>query len=391
MPHLTDQARPSRTELGRRLLDTGAMSPSWHDAYQAVDRAGFLPPVMWPYDMASRSSVSCDRATDPARWYGYADADVPITTQWDDGHHTGPQAGRVPTSSTSMPSVVMRMLRELDVHDGMRVLEIGTGTGWNAALLAHRLGDRQVTTVEVDRTVAAAACAALGRAGLEPVTVTGDGLLGYPPGAPYDRILATAGMRRIPYEWIAQTVPGGLIVAPWGTHYANADRLLRLVVSDDGASASGHFTTAVEFMKIRSQRLTRPPHHEYAPDFPGDAATCVTTLTLRADDGDLGFDFLAGLLVPDCAHAADRRGDRRSVWLYGLTDRSWAATVLQDGQPEATVYQSGPRRLWDELEAAHRWWTDAGRPTPDRFGLTVTRDGEQAWLDTPAHPLRIPR
>jgi hypothetical protein len=197
-------------------------------------------------------------------------------------------------------------------------------------------------------------------------------------------------MRHIPYEWIAQTVPGGLIVAPWGTHYANADRLLRLAVADDGASASGHFTSAVEFMKIRSQRLGRPPHHEYAPDFPGDAATSVTAFTLTADDSDLGFDFLAGLCVPDCAHAADRRGDRRSVWLYGLTDRSWAATVLQDGQPEATVYQSGPRRLWDELEAAHRWWTDAGRPTPDRFGLTVTRDGEHAWLDTPAHPLVIP-
>ncbi|WP_141726977.1 methyltransferase domain-containing protein, partial [Streptomyces niveus] len=75
----------------------------------------------------------------------------------------GTEPGVVATSSASMPSVVAAMLRDLDVSDGMRVLEIGTGTGWNAALLAHRLGSGNVVSVEIDAEVVARARAALGR------------------------------------------------------------------------------------------------------------------------------------------------------------------------------------------------------------------------------------
>ncbi|MGW3046210.1 hypothetical protein ACWC9T_41005 [Kitasatospora sp. NPDC001159] len=53
------------------------------------------------------------------------------------------------------------------------------------------------------------------------------------------------------------------------------------------------------------------------------------------------------------------------------------------------MWQYGPRRLWDEVAAAHRWWEDHGRPTPERFGLTVTADRQWAWLDRPAQPVRV--
>ncbi len=107
------QDRPGRTELGRVLMTGGALSPDWAPAYTNVPRAAFLPDLMWPFDMASGRSVPVSRSDDPQTWQGYADADVPIVTQWDDGRHQGAAPGTEPTSSASMPSVVFRMLRDL--------------------------------------------------------------------------------------------------------------------------------------------------------------------------------------------------------------------------------------------------------------------------------------
>ncbi len=364
------------------------MTDEWRPAFDAVDRAAFLPDVVWPFDMATGTSVRADRRTDPADWFAHADRDEPLTTQWDDGDHTGPAPGRLATSSSSMPGVVFAMLSDLDLRDGMSVLEIGTGTGWTAGLMTHRLGGAAVTTIEVDPAVADQARAALRAAGLHPEVLTGDGLFGHPAGAPYDRVVATCGMRNIPYAWIRQTAPGGLIVAPWGTHYANRDTVVRLTVAPDGHGAAGHFTRPVEFMKARTQRLVRPAAGAYLPDgFPGDATTTTTTLTARDGFADRfgPFAFAAGLRIPDCAWAAGERDGDHSVWWYSLRDHSWAAVLFRRDTPESTVHQSGPRRLWDEAESAWHWWTTQGRPSPTRFGLTVTPDGERAWLDDPGN------
>ncbi|NYI07844.1 methyltransferase domain-containing protein [Allostreptomyces psammosilenae] len=376
--------RPAREALGRSLIATGAMAAEWMSAFEAVDRATFLPARIWPHDMLTRTASTVDRSEDPVSWYRYVDDDVPITTQWDDGRHAGPGPGNVPTSSCSAPSVVFAMLGDLRVGSGMRVLEIGTGTGYTAALLSHRIGDSNVTTVEIDAGVAAGAREALLSVGLRPNVVVGDGVQGHEADAPFDRLIATCGMRSIPAAWLRQTVPGGLIVAPWGTEYSNRDYVVRLTKRADG-SAAGGFVRPVEFMKARSQRSVRAAHAEYLPDgFPGDASSSTTRLPGEAFERFGPAEFAVGLRVRDCALVTDRRGDRQSVWLYGLTDRSWAAGVLQDGGGKATVFQSGGRRLWDEVAEAYDWWRGHGEPGPERFGLTVTADGQQhAWLDAP--------
>ena len=80
---------------------------------------------------------------------------VPILIQFDDGKTRWPDTGgELCTSSASKPDLVLSMLAALDVHDGHTVLEIGTGTGYNAALLAARLGAPNVTTVEIDPMLA---------------------------------------------------------------------------------------------------------------------------------------------------------------------------------------------------------------------------------------------
>ncbi|MFG3353857.1 methyltransferase domain-containing protein [Streptomyces sp. NPDC048001] len=381
------QDRPGRTELGRVLMTGGLLSADWAPAYASVPRSAFLPNLIWPFDMASGRSVPVSHSDDPQEWQGYADADVPIVTQWDDGAHQGSEPGQMPTSSASMPSVVFRMLRDLDVPPGGRVLEVGTGTGWNAALLARRLGAENVVTIEVDRAVADAARAALVRFGTPVRVVHGDGFTGCADAAPYDRIIATCGLRTIPHAWVAQCRPRGVIVVPWGTHWGNGDAVARLVVAGDGSSASGAFTGPVEFMKLRAQRLAPLVHQEYVDGGVGDRDKSSTTVTEGAFLGADRFSpqrFAVGLRVRDCAHVvAERREGARPVWLYSLSDRSWACVMFRDSGT-ASVWQSGTRRLWDEAEAAYEWWRDKGEPGHERFGLTVTAEGHTAWLDDPA-------
>lgn len=360
------------------------MSPDWMKAFLAVPRAGFLPDVMWPWDMDTGSNVRVSRREDPDSWHRYADADVPIVTQWDDGAQDPEH--RVPTSSLSMPAVVFRMLSALDAHPGHRALEVGTGTGWNAALLAHRLGPEHVVSIEVDPVVADAARDRLRAVGLLGLVVTGDGLLGDPAGAPYDRLIATAGLRRIPAAWAGQLRPGGIMIAPWGTDYTNADAVVRLVVDEDG-TASGRFTTPVEFMKVRSQRRLFAGHAAYEPK-PVQAEKSTTGVSEQELLGSGRFDpraFTLGLRVHNCYQVAAAPLDgQRPVWFYELGGgRSWACALFDDSG-DTTVWQSGSRRLWNEVEAALGWWQAAGEPGHERLGLTVTADGtHRAWLDSP--------
>ncbi|MEU6238854.1 protein-L-isoaspartate(D-aspartate) O-methyltransferase, partial [Kitasatospora sp. NPDC047058] len=108
---------------------------SWASAFVAVPRSLFLPDLVWAHDMTTGNSRPVDRTADEPGWLAAAAADIPIVTQWDDGAHQGAEPGTVPTSSASMPSLVASMLGDLQVEPGMRVMEQGTGTGWNAALL----------------------------------------------------------------------------------------------------------------------------------------------------------------------------------------------------------------------------------------------------------------
>ncbi|WP_431780817.1 methyltransferase domain-containing protein [Streptomyces chumphonensis] len=380
------QERPGRSELGRALMAGGALTSDWAPAYAAVPRSAFLPERMWPFDMEAGRSVPVSRTDDPTAWYRHADADAPIVTQWDDGRHGGEEPGRVSTSSASMPSVVFSMLRDLDVAAGHRVLEIGTGTGWSSALLAHRLGAGSVYSVEVDRAVAEAARRALNAFGSTAYVVHGDGVAGHPEAAPYDRVIATCGVRTIPRSWVDQCRPNGIIVAPWGTHYSHSDAVARLVVSQDGRSASGRFTGAVEFMKLRAQRQPAVVHSEYVIGSVADGDETSTTITEEEFVGERfsAHRFALALRVRDCCQVvAPKEDGARPVWLYSLSDRSWACVLFHDGRT-ARVWQHGPRRLWDDAEAAHRWWVEHGEPDHTRFGLTVAPEGQWAWLDRPA-------
>jgi protein-L-isoaspartate O-methyltransferase len=357
-------------------------TPEWEAAFRGLPRPLFLPELIWPFDGDVGAANGVHRETNPAAWQAAADSDAPIITQWDDGEHQGEEPGELPTSSASAPSLVASMLADLDVHPGMRALEIGTGTGWNAALMAHRLGDEAVVTVEVDPDVAEQARVSLKRARRDVRVITGDGAEGWPAAALYDRVIATCGLRRIPAAWLEQTRAGGIILVPWGSDYSTHDALVRLTVGPDG-TASGPFLRSVEFMKLRAQRFVWPGYPKGLPisdmDVP-DAPPSHERWT--------PFARVAGLLMRDAAHAVQQHDDGYTLWLYSLRDTSWTAAVRREGiGPGTLVRRAGERRLWDELITAHAWWTAQGEPGVDRFGLTVTPEGEQVWLDDPGRPV----
>jgi protein-L-isoaspartate(D-aspartate) O-methyltransferase len=121
----------------------------------------------------------------------------------------------VPTSSSSQPAIMAEMLEQLRLEPGMRVLEVGAGTGYNAALLESIVGPAgKVTTVDVDRGVARDARAALRRSGSGVRVVVGDGRDGVANGAPYDRIIVTASAAAVAGAWHEQLREGGLLVVP---------------------------------------------------------------------------------------------------------------------------------------------------------------------------------
>ncbi len=134
-------------------------------------------------------------------------ADRSIAIKLDDG---------VPLSSSSQPAIMAEMLEMLQLRAGDRVLEIGAGSGYNAALLAEITGPSGfVATVDIEPDLVSDARVRLAEAGYERVRVIcSDGALGDPDDAPFDAVIAAVGVERIPPAWIAQLRPGGRLVAP---------------------------------------------------------------------------------------------------------------------------------------------------------------------------------
>jgi len=143
----------------------------------------------------------------------------------------------------SQPYVVAAMTQALDVRSAHKVLEVGTGSGYQAAILAHLA--KEVVTVERYRTLADTAQERLLALGLDNVTVIhGDGMLGAPDRAPFERIVITAAAPEVPEPLIAQLAKGGVLLAPMGPH-DGVQMLTRFEKSTNGK------LTSEELMAVR--------------------------------------------------------------------------------------------------------------------------------------------
>jgi len=362
-----------RGELADRLRDGGRVrSGEVAEAFRLVPRHLFLPEV------------------DPAQ--AYADEAIPV--KWD-------ADGRA-ISSSSQPAIMAIMLEQLRLEPGQRVLEIGTGTGFNAALLAHLVGETgTVVTVDIDEDLADAARRRLTAAGYPSVVVAaGDGAAGWPGGAPYDRVIVTASARDLAPAWISQLGEGGRVVVPLslrgvmqsvafvraGDHLASASVVPCGFMPLQGELA-GHDPVRPfgdvpgVFLRLEDDRDPDLPALHAALSQPGQAIPTGVTIS--------GFHLSAGLglwLVlhdPDVGELTAIREAAARGLIPAVTSRNpnWASTTVLAGQAslaaiarpagaeqadafEACVRGYGPdgERLAERLAAAIRGWESAGRP-----------------------------
>jgi protein-L-isoaspartate(D-aspartate) O-methyltransferase len=249
--------------------------------------------------------------------------DEAIVTKRDEG-------GR-PISSSSQPTIMAIMLDQLAAQRGQNVLEIGAGTGFNAALLAHIVGEQgRVTSVDLDEDTVERARENLDAAGCpDVVLVTSDGALGYPDNAPYDRIIATVGVWDLAPAWHDQLAPGGRLVAPLDLHGVQRTVAFEL----DGDHWSSRDAQPCGFMRMRGPFAG--PERNYQ-------VGAAVTLSLP-HDRDVDPDALAEVLAEPpavtgtgTAPTVDQLFDGLSLWL-AVHEPRWCALSEVAGEGERVL------------------------------------------------------
>jgi protein-L-isoaspartate(D-aspartate) O-methyltransferase len=359
---LSERADQLRLRLAQQLADRGILgSPGWCSAFQRVPRHLFVPRYHRLVD-GERRLFDGSRPERREEWLAGAYSDEPLVTSFDAQNPTAP------STSSSMPAL---MLEWLVVEEGSSVLEIGTGTGYNAALLCERLGSHRVTTIDVDPACIGAAREHLMAAGYAPHLAVADGWQGYADEAPYDRIIATCAAHRVPDAWVDQLSPGGVIVAIMSTG------VVRAGLMEHGDLVGRFHAAPVRYMSMRGGAPPPPPTAEVMALTGGEGEVRAMRHPWEIIEDD-AFWFLCRLAVLSFGvpYGAEEEYDR----LIDVRDGSW---VRRDG-PRDQVIQAGRRRVWDLVEQAYDDWCAMGRPGRERVGLTVTSDRRQyAWLDTP--------
>lgn len=355
---MSDHVARLKELLAADLVSKQAIRSPWlRDAFARIPRHVFVP-SFWQDGRALTSH-------DPA-WLPTVYSDTMLVTQVD--------ADGLATSASSTPRVMAAMLESLDVQPGMRVLEVGTGTGYNAALLCERVGCDGVVSIDLDSSLIATAREHLAQAGHHPCLAVADGYEGCPGRAPFDRVIGTCFVWPLPHTWIGQTAPGGRIVA------VVPNGVVRLQVGQDG-SASGRFHPMdFEFVYMLGGHMPdRASNRELTgvggPD--GDARPCRYPSRITQAGSFLSFRFFWGMLVAPFI-SVDRVGT--AFHIVEERDRSWCRLDFQADE----VVQGGPRRLWDEVEDCYQLWCQLGAPNREALGMTVRPNGSSfMWLGHP--------
>ncbi len=388
---------PSRTNEINRLHDNyvedlkgkGAIqAPRVEEAFRAVPRHLFLPEI--PAERVYR--------------------DESILTKRQDGQLV---------SSSSQPAMMAIMLEQLDLQPGHHVLEIGAGTGYNAGLMAHIVGDfGRVTTIDIDEDLAEGARNRLSVAGLDAVTVVcRDGGLGYPEHAPYDRIVLTVAAWDIVPAWWDQLKPGGRLVLPLDVRGGVQKSVAFDKIGDHLESASvkdcGFMPLRGDFAKAQNSLPLGPePGINLYVDDAGevDGGVVYRLLSNPAEDQPTGIYATSGEVIfgglvlwlslrePGfCVLSAEGEmadqgivpsvlgfsGEWKSCWTNGLLGDEGLCVLVQppvQGLSPGQLVGASTFELWvrgfgswtehaERLIRQVRRWVAAGRPSNDRIRM----------------------
>ena len=245
--------------LARGLVAEGVLTdPAWADAFIHVPRHVFVPSVL----LGDGASV---QTGDPG-WLDLVYSDESLLTQT---ISAGEGIGRhdMPSSSSSRPRVMAVMLERLNARVGDRVLEIGTGTGYNTGVIGHRLDPGNVYSIDIDPKLVDTARDHLAEIGQHSHLATGDGASGWVEHGPYDRIISTCAVTCVPPAWIEQLADGGRIVAPLDAGEAGPLLVLDKTAPDEVTGRIDPYP--VHFMPLR--------HRADSPLGPGQTAAFTDT------------------------------------------------------------------------------------------------------------------
>ncbi|MET9529621.1 protein-L-isoaspartate(D-aspartate) O-methyltransferase [Streptomyces sp. NPDC006649] len=350
--------------------EVAPLGSRWRAPLAALPRHLFVP-CWWvnEYDEWCRRAG----ANDEEYWAAAAYGDNSLVTRVGAAHADHARAGARPvgrpTSSATLPSLLVRMFQHARLDDDDTLLDVGTGSGYGTALACMRLGHDQVTSVDVDSYLTEAAGCRLAEVGLRPQLHTLDAS-GALPGV-YDRIVATVGIRPVPTSWLTALKPGGRLV----TTIAGTTLIITAEKQPDGTARGRVEWDRAGFMSARHG----PDYHALPDNLATIARTqdgeFVTAGRYPVVDVEQAWDLssMLGIEVPGIVYGYEEEGAQRTTWL-AHPDGSWArATSHDDGTP--LVHQSGPRHLWDDLDKIRSYWLHHGELPVRGAHVLITEDG----------------
>lgn len=374
----------ARTQMVDMLRREGAITdPTVEAAFRTIPRHLFLDafyvreqttPVRWKRIESS--------TLDPHTWCHMIYADDPRVTRLN-------EIGN-PISSSSAPTIMAHMLEVAHLASGQRVLEIGTGSGYNAALLSFLVGDpTQVVTIELAEDLARAAQEHLVHVvGPGVRVIAGDGFLGYPPGAPYERIIATASTHRIPLAWLDQVCEGGSIVMHVQGHLTGGC-LMHFQKHAPGRSGYGQMIAGADFMELRTPATPPVLAPRWLPRVLREEVTSTVRFSADQFDPTLLWNhdlaFLLQMVFPTLhlMSMSKQAGSPPQICMLDERTDTLLVFALVGGQ-QWTLDIRGNQHVWERVSTLYQQWVTLGRPVATSYTLHVDADGKQQLVLTPA-------
>jgi protein-L-isoaspartate O-methyltransferase len=310
---------------------------------------------------------------DPTTWLQAAYTDQTLVTRVDACHADNASDGDVlldgtPTSSSTLPSLVVRMYRHAMIDDGHQVL-VTTGTGYGTALACARLGSDHVTSIDVDEHLVKLAADRLALFGENPRMEACD-ITGPLPGE-YDRIVSTVSVRPVPVSWLQALRTGGRFV----TTIAGTGLILTADKTADGGAVGQIEWDRAGFMRTRHGDDYAHPADVWEGAAEGEGEETITSrypLLYPADAWDVMS--MLELQLPGIEYRKKEEGDTRTVWLL-YPDGSWARASATGFLDSPVVHQRGPRRLWSELDRIRNRLNREGALPVYGAKVSITPDG----------------
>jgi protein-L-isoaspartate(D-aspartate) O-methyltransferase len=372
------RAFPANEQMVDRLIAEGTLwSPSVIAAFRATPRHHFVDRVFQHHRKTGwQEVITRDPGPEELRLV-YSDRAL-VTGL---GPSSSPAA--VPISSSSQPSLMAQMLEDLQPAAGQRVLEVGAGTGYNAALLAHIVRPGRVVSVDVDRSILSEAWDHLRAFPKRPVALhQADGRSGFPADAPYDRIMVTAATPDLEPAWLEQLAARGWLLAPLSVAPGLA-YLVRGTVRE--GTFHGKLTRAAYFMPLRGENEPGSAEaEEQAP--PGQLQILPAPWAGWFDRRQLRipwYGFIQALAFYGLLRGLEVRqwaqSNNQLVFGLGQAGGAWCWFGPQDWRVTGPAGRDLGGELW-------RAFLDAGGPWPTEFDLTarpgggLAADGQEAYL-----------